>query len=378
MEEEDSVIYQIVGDKDGEQVTELDFDLFWEVWSTISSEYVDKDIDEEDMYYGAIKGMVGGLGDPVTVFLTPEETQQYEDGNAGKFEGVGIELGYEDGDLVVVAPLEGSPAKSAGVLAGDQIIAVDDINIIDKNLFEVVSLIRGEKGSEVVLTVIHRSDNQSEEIKIKRDEITVPSINFEMIEDDIALVDVDRFTEATFEAWKDKWDDIMLDVEKSDAKSMILDLRGNPGGYFQAPIWAGGEFMEEGTTVVKQRNRDGQELAFTIQRDGRFKEIPLVVLIDEGSASASEILAGALQHYDRAYLIGESTYGKGTAQSIIDDFSDGSSLHITTLRWVLPSGKVLSREDVVEPDKEVVLDEEDFKEGEDPQLDEALDYLNSK
>jgi carboxyl-terminal processing protease len=226
------------------------------------------------------------------------------------------------------------------------------------------------------LTVIHRGDKESEDISVTRAEITVPSINYEIKDGDIAVVDVDRFTEASLEAWKIRWKEVMDKVEADDPGAVILDMRGNPGGYFNAAVWAAGEFMDKGTLVAKQRDRNGQEYNFTVQRDGRFKDIELVVLVDEGSASASEILAGALQHHKRAYLIGESTYGKGTAQEIID-FSDGSSLHITTLNWVLPSGKVLSREEVVDPDKKVELDEEDFKNGEDPQMDEAIEYINS-
>jgi carboxyl-terminal processing protease len=374
--QEEARIYEIVGNKTEPEVTELDFNLFWDVWNTLSTKYVDKDLNQEGLYYGAIKGMVAGVGDPVTVFLTPEETEEYEQGNAGKFEGVGIELGYEDGDLIVVVPLEGSPAKEAGIRAGDRIIAVDEVNVTGKSIFEVVSLIRGEKDSEVVLTVIHRGDKESEDISVTRAEITVPSINYEIKDGDIAVVDVDRFTEASLEAWKIRWKEVMDKVEADDPGVVILDMRGNPGGYFNAAVWAAGEFMDKGTLVAKQRDRNGQEYNFTVQRDGRFKDIELVVLVDEGSASASEILAGALQHHKRAYLIGESTYGKGTAQEIID-FSDGSSLHITTLNWVLPSGKVLSREEVVDPDKKVELDEEDFKNGEDPQMDEAIEYINS-
>ncbi len=370
-------IFKITGQKKNQEVTELDFDLFWEVWNTLSTRYVDKDLSEEDMYYGAIKGMVGGVGDPVTVFLTPEETVDYKKGNAGKFEGVGIELGYEDGDIAVVVPLEGSPAKEAGVRAGDKIIAVDDVSIVGESIYKAVSLIRGDKGSEVVLTVVRDGASESKDITVVRDEITVPSINFEgMKEGDIAVVDVDRFTEASLEAWKSRWTEVMDEVKENNPKALILDLRGNPGGYFNAAVWAAGEFVDDGTLVAKQRNRDGQEFAFTVQRDGSLKDIPLVILVDGGSASASEILAGALQHYERAYLIGESTYGKGTAQEIIN-FPDGSSLHITTLRWVLPSGDILSREDVVDPDKKVELEEEDFKEGEDPQMDAAVEYLNS-
>jgi carboxyl-terminal processing protease len=371
-----STIYKIIGKKEDQEVTKLDFDLFWKVWNDLSTGYVDPDLDEEKMYYGAIKGMVSGVGDPVTVFLTPEETQQYKDNTAGKFEGVGMELGYKDNDLVVVVPLEGSPAKAAGIRAGDKIISVDGESIVGKNIFDVVMMIRGEKGTEVAIEVKHESANDTDEIKITRDEITVPSLDLEKMEGDIAVVDVDRFSEVSLEAWQARWDEIMKEVQEKNPEAIILDLRGNPGGYFDAAIWAGGEFLDEGTIIAKQRNRNGQEILFKVNRDGNLKNIELVVLVDENSASASEILAGALQHYNRAYLIGESTYGKGTAQEIIG-YEDGSSLHITTLNWVLPNDEILDRENVVKPDKTIELEEKDFKEGEDPQMDAAIEYLNS-
>jgi carboxyl-terminal processing protease len=170
------------------------------------------------------------------------------------------------------------------------------------------------------------------------------------------------------------WDEIVEEVVDSGVDTVILDLRGNPGGYFNAAVWAAGDFLEEGSIVAKQVDRDGNEALFKVERDGNLLNVELVVLVDEGSASASEILAGALQFHDRGYVIGENTFGKGTAQEIVD-YGGGSSLHITTLNWVLPDGRVLSKEEVINPDNEVEYDEEDFIEGEDPQLDAAYEYL---
>lgn len=372
----DSPIYKIIGQRTDATVTDLDFNLFWEVWRTLDDRYVETDVSDEDLYYGAIKGMVSGVGDPVTVFLTPEETEEYNKGNQGKFEGVGIELGYDDGNLVVVAPLEGSPAIQAGVRAGDRIIKVDDEDIIGESIFKVVSLIRGEKGTDVVLTVIHKGGSDSEEITITRDEITVPSVTFDGMEGDIAVIDVDRFTEASLTAWQNRWDEVVSEALAKNPDALIIDLRGNPGGFFNAAIWAAGEFLDNGTLVSKQRDRDGKEVVFNVGRDGRLLDIPIVVLVDEGSASASEILAGALQHYGRAYVIGENTYGKGTAQEIVS-FSDRSSLHITIMKWLLPNGETLDKDNVIEPDKVVEYSDDDFTNGDDPQLDEAIEYLNS-
>lgn len=370
----DSPMYKIVGKRDNQEVTELDFDKFWEVWGDLSSGYVEKDLPEEDMYYGAIKGMVAGIDDPATVFLTPEETEQYELGNQGKFEGIGAELGYEDGWVVVVTPLEGSPAMEAGIKAGDKIYRVDGEDVTNKDIYQVVDLIRGEKGSDVEITVIRNGAAEAKDITVTRGEITVASVSYEEKDGDVFVIDVDRFTEASPSAWREKWNTVVDEVIEEDPEGVVLDLRGNPGGYFSSAVWAAGEFLEKGDVVVKQRDRNGSEKKFSVTRDGRLQDVELVVLVDGGSASASEILAGALQHYDRAEIIGEDTYGKGTAQDIIE-YTDGSSLHITIYKWILPDGRWLNPDDVIEPDTEVEFTEDNFVEGEDPQMDEALESL---
>lgn len=370
-------VFEILGKNPESDVTELEFNLFWQVWETLDTKYVEKDINEEDLYYGSIKGMVSGIGDPVTVFLTPEETLEYEKGNAGKFEGIGIEIGYENGNLIVVAPLDGSPAYQAGLRAGDKILKVDGEDVVGENIFKVVSRIRGDKGTDVVLTVMHKSSVEMVDITVTRGEISVSSVTFDGIESGIAIVDLDRFTEVSMGVWSSNWDSVMDEVEAKNPKAIIIDMRGNPGGFFNAAVWAAGDFLESGSLVAKQRNRDGVEFDFSVEREGQFLDVPIVVLVDGGSASASEILAGALQFYGRAYIIGESTYGKGTAQEIVE-YSGGSSLHITTLKWVLPDGKALCKDRVIQPDKVVEYSSEAFENGDDPQMEEAIEYLNSR
>ncbi len=374
----DNSTYKIIGSRDNSSVKNLDFNLFWQVWSDLESRYVDQNINEKDMYYGAIKGMVSSLKDPVTVFLTPEETKNYLAGNEGKFEGIGAELGYKDDQLIVVTPLKGSPAIKAGLRAGDRILKVDGKDVTQESVYNVVMVIRGKAGTKVTLNVVHPNDTKATDITITRGEITVPSVEFDKMVGDIAIVNVSRFTEASSQLWVEAWDKAMTDVASHNPKGIILDLRGNPGGYFSAAIWAAGEFLPRGTKVVSERDRSGQETPFIVDREGRFLKIPLTVLVNGSSASASEILAGALQHYRRANLIGEKTYGKGTAQEVIDFSKDGSSLHITTYKWILPSGKWLNPKDPITPNKQVKLTDEDFKQGRDPQLDQAVSYLNSK
>lgn len=370
--------FTLVGNRNNSDVTELDIDQLWEVWETVKTGHVDDTITDKDLYYGALKGIAAGAGDPVTVFLTPEETKQYNEGNQGVFEGIGAELGYEDGALVVVTPLEGSPALKAGLRPGDRILAVNEQDVAGQNIYQVVSLIRGDAGTSVSLTVIPRGGSDPEVVEITRGEITVPSVAFEQIaDDDIVVIDVDRFTESSVNAWQTRWNDIVDQAIDADPSGIILDLRGNPGGYFNAAVWAAGEFLPKGSLVAEQFNRDTKVAEFTISREGKLLDVPLVVLVDQLSASASEILAGALTYHERAYIIGEPTYGKGTAQQVID-YPDGSSLHITTLKWVLPDGSHLDHENVIQPDKKVEFSTDDFKNGDDPQLDAAREYLNSK
>ncbi|MFH1547110.1 MAG: S41 family peptidase [bacterium] len=368
----DSPIFRLIGSSTNKDVTTLDFDLFWQVWSDLKEGYVEGDISEEDLFYGAIKGLVESVGDPVTVFLSPEETQDYLESNEGKFEGIGAELGYDDGNIIVISPLSGSPAEEAGLLSRDVILAVDDTEITDQNIYEVVSMIRGDEGTTVVLTI--GRDNETLDVEITRGEITVTSVELDSVEDGVAIIDLDRFTESSASAWMTRWDEVVQQVVDSEADTVVLDMRGNPGGYFNAAIWAAGDFLEEGTLVAKQVDRNGNENEFTVEREGNLLDVKLVVLLDEGSASSSEILAGALQYHDRAYIIGENTFGKGTAQEVIN-YNDGSSLHITTLNWVLPDGRVLSKAEVIEPDKEVEYNSDDFVEGRDPQLDAVYEYL---
>jgi len=369
-------LYSIIGATSNKEVTDLDFDQFWQVWQTIMSQYVDNHVTSKDLYYGALKGLVSSVGDPVTIFLDPEETTQYNEGNEGKFEGIGAELGYENGMVIVISPLDGSPALTAGIRAGDQILAIDEEDVTNENIFQIVARIRGDAGTVVSLTVVHNGGTAPEKIDVIRGEITVPSISYDGTEDGVAVVDVDRFTEASVSAWQTRWDEVMDEVSADNPEAIILDLRGNPGGYFNAAVWAAGEFLPRGTLVTQQTDREGNLVDFAVNRDGRFLDIPLAVLVDAGSASASEILSGALQYHGRAEIIGQPTFGKGTAQQVID-YPDGSSLHITTLKWILPGGKTLDHEHVIEPDIGVEITEDDFKDGLDPQMDAALVYLSS-
>lgn len=359
---------------------DLELGTFWRVLDITRREYIDaEELENEDLEYGAIKGLVDSLGDPASVYLTPEETEEFESASQGKyFEGIGAELGYDNGQIIIVSPLEGSPAKEAGIRPGDYIIKVDDYELTSEDtVYDAVAIIRGEAGTEVVLTVLHRGETEVKEISITRREITVPSMSLEFVgpDEDIAHLKVGRFTESSYNEWIRQWDTKVESIVVSGVQKMILDLRGNPGGFFDSAIYAGDDFLDEGFVISKQADARGRIKDYDSTTNGDLLDIELVVLVNQGSASASEILAGALQYAQRAVVIGEQSFGKGTAQRIFD-LADGSTLHLTILRWLLPDGSQIERDNSVTPDIEIELTNEDFIEGNDPQLDRAIEELN--
>jgi carboxyl-terminal processing protease len=357
----------------------LDMSMFWRVLDLTKKNYVDsEEIVEDDLVYGAIKGMVSSLGDPATAFLTPEETEEYNAASEGKFfEGIGAELGYDDGQIIVVTPLEGSPAKAVGIRPGDYILKIDDYELTSEDtVYDAVAKIRGEAGTDVVLTVLHQGESEPTEITITREEITIPSITLEFAgpNEEIAHLKVGRFTESSYNLWVSEWDKNIQEIVDSGVDKMILDLRGNPGGYFDAAIYAGDDFLDEGYVISKQKDAQGNIKDYNSTAGGNLLDIELVVLINSGSASASEILSGALKYAKRATLIGEETFGKGTAQRVYD-LDDGSSLHLTILKWLLPDGSNIERDNAVTPDIEIKLTNDDFIQGNDPQLEKAIEEL---
>lgn len=357
--------------------------MFWEVWNTLKDQYVDssKVENEDNLYYGAIKGLVDSVGDPATVYLDPKETEQFNKSIEGKsFQGIGAELNYDNGSIVVVAPLKGSPAEKAGVKAGDRIAKVDGKEIkSNESIFDVVSRIRGEAGTKVTITVVRNGSVKPIDIEVTRGEIDVPSMELKSAEglSDVKILRISRFTDESVAAWNANWDKMVREINASKAKGLIIDLRGNPGGFFDSAIYAGEEFLKKGTVQAKQTNKKGKEEVFRVAREGKLLDIPVVVLVDEGSASASEILSGMLQQNKRATVVGMNTYGKGTAQTIVN-YRDGSSLHLTILKWLLPDGQWLNRENPIKPDVVVEYPEDEYKKGNDVQLNEAIKLIKSK
>lgn len=347
---------------------DLDFSLFWDAWKMLEEKYASrKDINRQDMIYGAISGMVKSLGDPYTVFMNPEDSYRFLEDIKGSFEGIGAEIGIKKGILTIIAPLEGTPAKEAGLKAGDKVIKIDDTLTAELTLDEAVNLIRGPKGTKVTLTIARAQD--SKEIEITRGVIDIPEVEWGLKEDDIAYVDIYHFSdEISYEFTK-----VAVEILSSPANKIILDLRNNPGGYLERAVDIAGWFLEKGALVAIEDFGNTQKKEYRTNGNARLKDFPVVVLINQGSASGSEILAGALRDDRQVLLIGEKSFGKGSVQQL-EKLKGGSSLKITVAKWLTPKG-VSIMDEGLEPDIEVELTEEDFNNDRDPQLEEAIKIL---
>lgn len=351
----------------------FDFSLFWEALGKLEENYVNSDkINYQEMLYGAISGMTDSLGDDYTIFMKPEKTESFLDSVSGKesFEGVGIEIGIKNKILTVIAPVEGTPAYKSGIRAGDKILKIDDKFTDGMLVEEAVSLIRGKKGTQVTLTINRTNFEKPKDFTLTRDVIQVPVIRWEMKDNGIAYIKIYHFT-SNLSA---KFEDIVSELLKNNARKIILDVRNNPGGYLEASVDIASWFLPKGEVVVKEEFKNGEVEEYKSKGYKHLQNLPVVVLVNNGSASASEILAGALHDIKGIKLIGEKTFGKGSIQTM-ESFRDGSSLKITIAKWLTPSGISIADEGL-KPDVEVKLTEEDFDANRDPQLDKAIELLN--
>ncbi len=361
----------IIINKELGQPDTVDFSLFWQVLKRIEKKYTDKgSIDYKEILYGAISGMTESLGDPYTVFMKPEKTESFRENveTGGSFEGVGMEIGIKGGILTVVAPLEGTPAMQAGVKAGDKILKIDDVLTSDLFLEEAVHLIRGEKETEVVLTISRKSFKEPKEISIIRGTIQIPIIKWELL-NSIAYIKIYQFTGNL----PDKFEHIASEMLNAKVEKIILDLRNNPGGYLETSVEIASWFIPKGEIVAIEDHGEEDQKKYRSKGYKEFQDFPVVVLINQGSASASEILAGALRDIKEIKLIGEKSFGKGSIQSL-EEFGNGSSLKITVAKWLTPLGISISDEGLT-PDIEIELTEEDYDNDRDPQLGKALEVL---
>lgn len=352
----------------------VDFRLFWDVWDLLSRSYLDKNaLDPQKLFYGAISGMVAAVGDPYTVFLPPEQQKFSTEELNGSFEGVGIQLGFnKDKRLTVIAPLDGTPAHAAGIKPEDLIIKIDGKETTNMTLPEAVNLIRGPKGTKIELTIFREDESEPRVFNLTRDSIIVKSVvlSFKNTEGGkkIAVIKLSRFGERT----KDEWNESVGTILSENSQGIILDLRNNPGGFLDGAVFIASEFLDSGD-VVLQENSKGERTSFKVNRAGRLTDIPLVALINKGSASASEIVAGSLQDRGRGKLIGEKSFGKGTIQEA-ENLAGGTGIHITVAKWLTPNGKWVNESQGLEPDFNIEGVKEDSLE--DPQLDKALEVLN--
>lgn len=352
--------------------TTVDFGIFWQTWDKITSEF-DGKIDYPSMINGAVSGMVNALGDPYTVFMTADQSKSFDQELQGSITGIGAEVGVKNNRVIIVAPIDNSPAQKAGIKAQDIILTIDGTDTTGMDLNTAVSKIRGDAGTKVKLQ-IQRGDAKLD-FEITREKVDTKSVKWEIKDGNIGYIEISRFDSNTADLTKQA----TSELSGKGVKAVVLDLRNNPGGFLDAAISVASEFQKSGIVVTEKPTfRTGTEEKYTASGKGKLTDtgIPMVVLVNGGSASASEIVAGALQDNGRAILIGEKTFGKGSVQAI-ENLAGGASLRVTIAHWFTPKGKNISKEGI-SPDTEVKLTEDNFTSGKDPQLDRALEYLKSR
>lgn len=351
----------------------VDFSLFWRVWNLLKEKYVDRtNLDAKALLYGAIDGMLAASGDPYTTFFDPQENKAFEEDIRGSFEGIGAEMAIRDGVLTIVSPLDDSPAERAGLLPNDRVLEINGENTVNVDIEEAVSKIRGPRGTTVTLSIFRDGDEEAREITVERDVIVVKSVKLER-RDDIAVLRISRFGEDTAE----DIDRAAREIVASRATGLVLDLRNNPGGYLDSAVDIAHHFVESGTVIVLEENFKGERRSLRSSGQSDLRNIPLVVLINEGSASASEILAGALrEERSGVVLVGKKSFGKGSVQELVP-VGQNMSVKITVARWLTPRGAQINEVGIT-PDVEVELTREDAEADRDPQLDRAVELLREK
>jgi carboxyl-terminal processing protease len=351
------------------------FRVFWETWQVVEREFYDKSqVDHQKLIYGAIKGMVDAVGDPYTIYQTPAQREVSDTDLRGSFDGIGIQVDMKDNRLTVVAPIEGSPAEAAGFRPGDVVVEVDGKSLSGKTLNDTVGLIRGQRGTPVTLTVLRQGTPDPIEITVVRAEIKLKSVRARMLDDQVGYLRISSFSATTGNEMAAAVKNLM----EQKPRGMIVDLRNNPGGYLSASVEASAQFVNPGTVVLFQQSGNGDRKTYRTEGGGTAAEVPIVVLINKGSASASEIMAGALRDNGRAFLVGEKSFGKGTVQNV-HELSDKSGLRVTTAQWLTPAEKPIQGVGLV-PDEEIVLPptatiSSEATRADDAQLDAAVRHL---
>ncbi|MBP9801626.1 MAG: PDZ domain-containing protein [Candidatus Moranbacteria bacterium] len=357
------------------QDNEVDFALFWRVWEILKDKFVDQSkLDAKQMLYGAIDGMLASTGDPYTTFFDPKEKQSFQEDITGNFEGIGAEMTIKDEILTIVSPLEGTPAERSGLLAGDKILKIDNETTANIAIEEAVRRIRGPKGTSVTLNIYHEGDEEARDIVVPREVIHVKSIRFEMKEENIAYIRINRFGDET----ADEFERAVRLAINARSKGLIIDLRNNPGGLLTCAVDIASLLLPEKSVVVIEENSKGDRKELKTHMMGDvFSKLPTGVIINGGSASASEILAGALrENRENVWLIGEQSFGKGSVQELISVTKD-TAVKITVAKWLTPKGNQINKVGIA-PDEEVDLTREQVINKEDPQLQKAIEWVASQ
>lgn len=358
---------------ESEQMTGADFGPFWKVWKLVNEKYPEAQAADQDKVWGAIQGLVGSLGDPYSFFLPPQEAKDFEESIQGEFSGAGMVIDKRDNILTVISPIKGTPADKAGIKAGDKILRIDDEITTDMTIDEAVSRIKGERGTSVTLTILHEGEDDPEEIRIVRDIIQIPTIETEE-KRGAFIISIYSFNDNSPELFQEA----LQAFDRSGSDKLVLDLRGNPGGYLESAVEMSSWFLPAGKAVViEDYGKEHTQKAYRSRGYDAFgDDLRMVVLVDGGSASAAEIMAGALQEHGKAVLVGTKTFGKGSVQELVP-VTRTTALKITVAKWLTPNGRSISKEGLA-PDIEVKASEEDLAAGRDPQMEKALEILNSR
>ncbi len=365
--------FQIVNRQD--QPATVDYNLLWNALKVVEDNYIDKaNIDQQKVLYGAIRGAISAAGDQYTEFFSPEELANFRTSLSGSFSGIGAEVDKKDDNIVIVAALDDTPAKRAGLLPKDIIAQIDGQSTFNMSIDQAVNKIRGQKGTQVTLTILRDSRDQPFEVKITRDTITVKSVkwSYQTVNNkNIGIITLSRFGDDT----KDLFIQAMNDIASHRVDGLVLDLRDDPGGYLELSVDLASQWVPKDKVVVTEAHSDGTSIPYNSSGLGRLANMKTIVLINGGSASAAEILAGALRDYNIAKLVGEKSFGKGSVQQLIELPGTSSAVKVTIANWITPSGKNLNHDGLV-PDIEVKLSEEDTANNRDPQLDRALQEIS--
>lgn len=362
---------KVLNQEEAAKYKNVDFQLIFQLWQLIKDDYLDKaEVTESQLFYGAMTGSVASLNDPYSIFLNPTQAKEFEQELAGNFEGIGAEIGVKNNVLTIISALPNSPAQKAGLRSKDQILAIDNFDTASLTLDQAIGLIRGKSGTVVSLIIKRPAETELIEFKITRAKIEITSVEWQILKNNIAYLKISNFNQETINKFKIAVNNILL----NNPKGIILDLRNNPGGYLDTAIEIASYWVEEGAIVEEDYRDPAKNIKYYARGSAKLKEIKTVALVNGGAASASEIIAGALQDYQLATIVGEKTFGKGTIQDL-KALADGSAVKLTIAHWLTPNGQSIE-ENGITPDIEVELTKADYDNDQDPQLDKAIEILS--